>query len=443
MALKKIYDIIPPSVENTITREKEELKEKTEKEKEPELLTKEEIKEGSYLTPLKQGDFKVGKKKNYLFKKIIIIFSFFALLGIIGFLLFDEVEVKIWLKTEPFSIKKEITIDPNVKESDLKNGIFKGQVFEAEKEKTKEFPATGKFLKKQKARGVLTIYNEYSTSSRILIPSRFISADGKLFWSTKTITIPGLKYEKSKIIPGKVDVEVEAAEAGKEYNIGPSSFALPALAGSPLYTAIYAKSFSPMTGGFIGEVSQVTKDDLNKAEAILTQELRNETEDSLVNSVSKDFILIKDTISQEIVKNINSKEAGSEADSFDKELGIKLQVVGFKKADLDEFVKSTLDLNIEKEKNLQEKSLETIYNLKSFDEKSKKVVLTVEINCKTYFKINDKELKKNLLGKSMNELKIFLSNLEGVEKIEIKSWPFLRKRVPDNVNKLNIEFRVD
>jgi len=43
--------------------------------------------------------------------------------------------------------------------------------------------------------------------------------------------------------------------------------------GSPRYTAVYGKSFSSMEGGYVGEASQVTKNDLEKAKDNLYEKL--------------------------------------------------------------------------------------------------------------------------------------------------------------------------
>lgn len=405
---KKFYDIIPSQ-------------DKTRQEENPSLKT-----------PIGKGAV------------FFLIFLVLAV-GVFGLFFFAKIEIEIWPITGLLTLKKEITIDPKAEKSDFEKGIFSAKVFETQKSASREFPATGKFLKKEKARGILTIYNGYSVSSRSLIPSRFISADGKLFWSTKTITIPGATYEKGKLIPGKLEVEVQAAEPGEEYNIEPSTFALPALAGSPLYTAIYAKSFSPMAGGFIGQVSQVTKEDLEKAKNILVGEAENKGREFLRETFPKDFVLAEETISQQILEVNGSMEAGAEAESFNEQVKVKLEGLGFKKSELEEFAREIISLNIEEGKKFQEKSVEINYSLLNLPSTTSlgKVVLGLEIKTKIYSDIDEEGLKKALLGKSLKETKLFLDNLKGIERIEIKSWSFFSKKIPEDIDKVKLRLNID
>lgn len=164
---KKIYDIIPPKKESVI--------EKT--------------------LPLKK------KRSRFFAKSLTFCLVFLVLLGIFGFFFFAKTEIRIWPKGKTLNLEEEIEISTEIESPDFEKAIFPGRFFENETTSSREFSSTGKFLKEEKARGVITVYNEYSTSSRALIPSRFVSADGKLFWSTKKITIPGARYEKGKLVP--------------------------------------------------------------------------------------------------------------------------------------------------------------------------------------------------------------------------------------------------
>ena len=409
---KKFYDIIPP-------------RNKTRQDK----------------TILENPSFKTPTARGAVFFLILLVLA----AGVFGLFFFTKIEIKIWPSTEFLILEKEITIDSEAEKSDIEKGILLAEVFETQKSASGEFPATGKFLKKEKARGILTVYNGFSVSSRSLIPSRFISADGKLFWSTKTVTIPGAKYEKGKLIPGKLEVEVEAAESGEEYNIEPSTFALPALAGSSSYTTIYAKSFSPMAGGFIGQVSQVTKEDLEKAKNILVEEAENKGKEFLRETLPKDFVLAEQTISQQIIEAKGLAEIGAEAELFNEQVKVKLEGLGFKKLELEEFARKIISLNIEEGKKFQEKSIEINYSFLNLPSTTflGKVVLSLEIKAKIYSDIDEEGLKKALLGKSLKETKLFLDNLKGIERIEVKSWPFFSKKIPEDINKVKIRLNVD
>ncbi len=425
---KKFFDIIPPK-KIDFSPGKIKLKKET---KPSRIPSSREI-----LTP--EG----GSFKRIFFKSFVFLLILLVLVGGFGFFFLSKAEIEIWPETDTLSLEETLSVDLEIKEPDFEAKVIPGKTFSDQKSVSQEFSASGKVLKEEKATGIIQVYNEYSTSPRTLVPSRFVSTDGKLFWSLKRITIPGARYEKGKLVPGEIDVEVQAAEAGEDYNIGPSTFALPALAGSPLYTTIYGRSFSPMAGGFKGEISQVLQEDLEQAEKILVEKVRKDSRDFLKRSLPSDFVLLDETISQEIVEANSLVEAGAEVGSFDFQVKVNSEALGFKKSDIENFAKNYISLNTPESKKIQEESLEINYFPESIDLESGKIVLNLEIKAKVYSDIDLTELKKALLGKSREEVKIFLENLTQITKIEIKSWPFLKKKAPENMNKIELKLNLD
>jgi len=373
------------------------------------------------------------KKRSFL--KISLIFVLLlVVLGLIGSLFFSKVEIELKPEKETISLEETIIIDLAVPERD--GSLFPGQVLEDEENGSKEFQASGIAKSEQKARGVITVYNAYSDSSRTLIPSRFVSADGKLFWSTKKVKIPGRTYNGGKVVPGQIDIEVEAAEPGSEYNIEATTFALPALAGTALYTTIYARSFSPMSGGSTGEVAQVLKEDLNQAQISLFEELKNKSKDSFKAMSSQGLVFLPDIVSSEIIEENTSKEADDIADSFSYDMKIKSQTIVFSKSDIDDFVQENLEI----EENKIIKDLNINYSLK--DTENDKLVLDIKVEAVIYEDIDIDSVKKAVAGKPIKEAELFLNNLTGIEKVDIKSW-FLKRNIADDLNKIEAVLRVD
>lgn len=94
-----------------------------------------------------------------------------------------------------------------------------------------------------KAKGFVTLYNETTETQRLIASTRLVSQAGLLFRIDEDVILPLGSTSK----PGEVRVSVSASEIGAQYTIGPSNFSIPGLAGSPLYTQIYARSFGNMT----------------------------------------------------------------------------------------------------------------------------------------------------------------------------------------------------
>ncbi|MBU2544863.1 hypothetical protein KKC65_00195 [Patescibacteria group bacterium] len=418
---KKFFDIIPP---------KEEVTES--------LLT--EKSDSVTLEPVAV----VKEKRHSRFPKALIGVVTIAVLAlIVVFFLPNDVEIKVWPVMRDVAFTETVIIDLNTAEVDLENNIIPGQIVNSEKTGSQEFSSTGTAIKESKAEGTITVYNAYSSSSRSLVVSRFVSADGKLFWSTRKITIPGYHYEGGKLIPGEKEVEVIAAEAGPEYNISATTFALPALAGTALYTTIYAKSFSPMMGGYEGKVGQVTQDDLDNAENILAEKLKSENADQLTKSLEEDFMLPSETIINDISNIKSSQLVGAKVDSFNLEAGIKSTGLAFRKSDIDDFVLANINLNIKQDHVIKEGTLEIEYVLEEVDLETGQMIIRLEVSAKSHADIDLETLKKAIIGKSFKETEIFLNSLPEIDRIELNTGLSLKKTIPEDMSKVEVLLGLD
>lgn len=425
---KKFFDIIPPK------KEKSEIKVRVK-------VTESLLTEKSDSVTL--DSVKVAKKKKYFWKGLISVVIILVLVLIVIFFLPSDVEIKIWPVTESLSFTETIIVDLNTTEVDLENNIIPGQIVNNEKSGSQEFSSTGTATEEIKAGGVIVVYNAYSASSRTLVPSRFVSADGKLFRSTEKITLPGSRYEGGKTIPGEKEVQVTASEAGPEYNIEPTTFALPALAGTALYTTIYAKSFSPMTGGYKGEVSQVTQSDLDNAEKILIERLKLENANQLKESLGEDFMLPSETIIHDTLSAKSSQLVGSKVDSFSLDAKIMSTGLAFKKSDINSFVEANIGPNVKQDHLIKEGTLKIEYILEEVDLETGKMIIQLEISAETYTDINLESLEKVIMGKSTKEAEIFLNNLSEIDRIEIDTGLSLKKIIPEDMDKVKVQLILD
>jgi len=426
---KKIFDIIPPK-ESFFKKE-----EKIEKKEKP-------IEENSISGNLPDSFFSMKKKKRRgVLKPLSVVLFVLFVIMLLGYSIFSKTKIKIWPKTEILTLKETVIIDPTIEKTDFSSKIIPGTIFTDTRTSSKDFQATGKVKKEERARGIIRVYNAYSTSSQVLVANtRFVSADGKLFRSIKREVIAGGRYEKGKFVPGYTDIEVRAAEPGEEYNIGPTTFSIPGFAGTPKYTAFYGKSFAPMKGGFKGEVSQVTQEDIERAKLETGEELKNESKNFLRKTTPQEYVLLDSLIFQETVKENPSVEPGTEADSFSFEAQIRSEGIAFKKSDIEELAEDIIFSNLPPDKKFQEESLRINYSFKKKEEN--KATIEVEIRARIYPKFDFNGLKKALSGKLLGEVKIFLSDQPEIEKVEIKSAPFWKKRVHNNLDKIEIDLKL-
>lgn len=442
---KKIFDIIPPGRQNSSGPIKET--------PEPNADGPANFRAHGRKSP----DFPAEKMRKSRFLRIFVNFLIVLLFILVvwyGATIFyvPNVKVEIWPKIESQSVSKNIIIDSSYKEGDVGLWLISekipGTIVSGKKIGTEIFNSSGKAMKEEKARGIVKIYNAYSGSSQTLVSgTRLVSDGGKLFKTAEKAEVPGRKDEKGKIVPGELDVNVLAGEAGADYNIGPSTFSIPGFVGTPKYTAFYGKSFSAMAGGLKGEVAQVTQADLDRASDALTEKLKKELEGELIAGLPKEFILVPGTILYNITDKKYSANSGDLADSFSLEENITATALVFKAADMNEFAKRAIGGDITKGKNIDEKALSLNYSIATAMANAPEgedftVSLNTDIKFGTYPKFDLSQLEKSLLGKSLKDAKTSLESQPGILKVKINAIPIITRKIPENTEKVELKVNI-
>lgn len=433
----KMIDIVPSVSQAEPFLKKEELKpEPIELEQiEPEAIEPEEIEQ------FFPQDLFVSKVKKINKKKILIAIGAVCIivLAIIGYFNLSKAEIVIKPKTETMQFKTVLNIDKSAAFIDSQANKIPAQLFQVEKEAEREFPATQEKDVKTKAKGVITIYNQYSSAPQTLVKAtRFISDKGLIFRTTQTIVIPGAKIEEGKIIASTIDVQVEAAEVGKDYNIGPSSFTIPGFEGTAKYTGFYGKSSAAMAGGAIGKMKVVSAEDIGGAKDILAVELKGEVESELEKSISSDLKTLKDTTLIEVADSSSSVGADQPAEKFKVKVKVTGKILGFNEKDAISLINSNLENKIAKDKTISPNSIEINYTVTDINLNKGIAKLACDVKEMIASKIDTEEVKKSLIGKNETEVRQYLSSRADIESAKVIFWPFWVKKVPTKESKVKV-----
>jgi len=424
---KKIFDIIPP--------------EKVEKDKKPAVKTfKEKISEQEVVEEIKEKakTIAVGEKIKKKGFKVGLAIVPLLLISLI-FLAFQtsKAEIEIWPKTELITFETKLTIDVNADEIDLSYKIIPAYVLESKKTLYEEFDSTGKILKK--AEGAIRLYNEYSTKSETWLKgTRFVSSEGKLFKSKDRIIVPGAELKDGKLVPRYVDVNVIAAEAGENYNIEPTHFSIYVFRGTPRYTKFYGESLKSMTGG--GDSFQVTEQDLELAEQALVKKTKSASENDLKSNILEGQIFLEDILETEVLEKFSLTKAGDEAEKFSFKVKTESKTLLFEKKDIENYVRRLVSLQYSSNKLLYKESLKIDYTPQTIDFDAGKVMLDLNISVEIYSDISLNMLKKELMGKSLAGIKVFLENQPEIKEVKVEFWPFWVRSVPKDIEKININY---
>jgi len=373
---------------------------------------------------------KSSKRKLFSYKKelgvlfVVFLASLFAI-----FHFSAKVKIEIWPQTSLLSFEETIVADSQILASVSSEKTIPGRIFSTEKELSKAFSSSGKTASEAKASGKITIFNDYHLNQVLVTRTRFLSADGKLFYLTERTEIPAR---------GSREVMVAAAEAGPEYNIKATTFSVPGLLGSSRYTAVYAESYSIMSGGSQGESSQVLESDLELAEKTLSDSLLEEAKKELEALAGSEFLLLKEAIEEEVLKSSSSAEAGQIAKSFDFYFKADYRAMAFKKKESERLAETFVLERISEDEEIKKESLRIEPMVESVDLENGKLFLNLKISAEIMKKINLDDLKKSLSGKSLKESRVFLSSYSEIRKTKLRLFPFWIQTMPQDLEKIII-----
>lgn len=308
-------------------------------------------------------------------------------------------------------------------------------VMKISKDKGIGVPASGESEVSRKANGTIIVYNNATAGSqRLRATTRFETSDGKIYRIQNDITVPGKRLVSGKEEPGSIEVVVYADEPGTDYNIGLSDFTLPGLKGGSLFSDIYARSKTPMAGGFVGMEKSVTETDETKARAELEESLRIELLSEARAQVPDGFVLIDD-LSFFTFEELPQTEASNRSSVMFNLRG-NFEGVMFKEDDL--------ATHISREKAaLSPGDIADILEIDSINfafasasatnpPAGDTLSFTASGSAVILWRTDETALKADLLGRKKNELSTILNNYPNITEANATVRPFWKTSFPSD-----------
>ncbi|MBI3046503.1 MAG: hypothetical protein HYY86_03160 [Candidatus Harrisonbacteria bacterium] len=373
------------------------------------------------------------------FSEFFLAFGSLAILAILvfaGMKVLPRAKVIIAAQTQEWVYNDSVTTDKSASLDIVKMAI-PNQIFSQKKNVSLRFPASGKRQVEKRASGIVSIYNSYSSDPQpLVVQTRFATPDGKLFRLAKGITVPGAKIVEGKIIPSSIEAEVVADKPGPDYNIGPVKLlTIPGFKGTPKYQAFYGELTGNMSGGFVGEVSYPTEDDIKKAKASIQNDLESGIRTALLTQIPKEFKVLDGSSRYKILEQTIDSEADASG-SFGIFSESQMTIIAFKEENLKELLVRRARKDNGEDFEIRTSGLEYGLARADFD----RGLLSFPVNFKAVLarKIDAEALKKAIAGKSELELKAAVFGLPGLKSATISLWPFWVKNVPTNPEKIKI-----
>ena len=378
--------------------------------------------------------------KNFI--GLLLAMIILALLAGASIFVLPKAELHIFRKLELVPFDTAVAVDPVIDTVDFKDNKIPGQILTVRKTEEKLFSSSGEKETEEKAKGLVTVYNELDSTPQPMIPSRFREEKtGKIFWSRKSIIVPGASIKDGKILPGTVEVEIAASEAGGGFNIdcsafSPCRFTIPAWQGTVKYDKLYAVTNAPIKGGSTGRVKIATAEDIAKARENIISSLKSQLANELKEKVPSNLQLLRESLTETIIKESAGIKAGDIANDFSLSVDMELSGVAFNGNDLNQLldfiIKSVVSEDMDALADKREVSFAVSYGA------DKKVLIKINGEESVAWKIDESSIKRDILDKNESDLRQYFNSIKGVESVRVDFWPFWVGKTPSKESKIEI-----
>jgi len=454
---KKVIDIYPP---HTLQEKEEPEKEKPASSQTEEVPVhinrfraeeKEEYYPGEIEEPRNIEEEKAVRRPSLLthrsgrsWLKIGGIIAFALAIYYLGFVAFVRANIFITTKKTTLPFSGVVLADRNVSEVKYSQGVIPANLFVFTESAKNNFISTGKGKDEKKAKGVITIYNNYSVSPQILVATtRFETPDHKIFRLDSRVVVPGASKVNGKLVPDSIDVKVTADKAGEDYNIPAChlpdcKFTIPGFAGTDKFKGFYGVSQNPMEGGSFSAIPMITSEDSKQAEDTIIQTLMKKIGADVKNKVPKNLTVLDGAKSSINITKIDSDASvGDKRKNFTVKGEGEVKVIAFKNSDLKDYIQSQLDTKKEKEYEYYKAPTITFQTVKP-DFAKGTLKLTIQAKQQLRYHLDPQDLKLKVLGKKKNELKTLFQNIPGVKQVDVKIRPFWIRNIPSASSRVNL-----
>lgn len=435
---KRIVDISQPQftfspIETLETPDEIEINQEQTKELNQFLEKSKEIKNKPY--------FQIPKSKPFYSNKIYLFGA--ATIAVLIFLAFNYLpRAKITLISARTDVKAEISfrIDKNIQTYDLAEKKVPGQIVKIDFSKSAEFPVSALKNVKEKAKGKVLMFND-SQSAQSLIPLRLEGPNGKIYWTDSSITI---KPNSS------VEVGITASSPGSEYNLDcskekPCNFVILLWKDKAKGKQIYGRAESDISGGLIGEGKIVTDAQIKQAKESLENTWKKEGVEQLKTKLLSGIKVLDDKAFSFNIKEVKSDvPPGSAADKFNLLIRGEISTVAVKESDVAEFIDKIIQSNISSDKITYPDKMQIFYKDIAINPETGVMDVKSEVVAEIGYKFDSLTIKKEIAGKSPEELKNYLNALKESGKATGQAylWPkYIARTVPQQLERIVVEIK--
>ncbi|UTX51559.1 hypothetical protein KI440_01215 [Candidatus Saccharibacteria bacterium TM7i] len=352
--------------------------------------------------------------------------------------------IVITASTSPQPVSAQVRLGGN-QPTNAESGIVASVMQREEGVVSVDFEATGQKDIGEKASGTISITNCDGPGFTLSSGTPFTASNGKVFYSTSTASVSGLSGSASGCRntgagAGTGSVNVQAASAGESFNIGSSGYTIGGISGD-----IYARG-GAMTGGTTKVVKVVTEEDVERARGQLTDKSADDQKKALTKKFTAGQVVIAESFVADKGEATPTPAVGKEAPNGQAKLSVTtaFSMQAIPKTELEDFLKSYLESKVDNKEN------QKVYatgadkvTFANFQQKNDSASVTITTRGSVGPKIDEQQVKENARGKRFGDIQQGLKSIDGIKDVDVKFSFFWVNKVPNNIDKIKIEFKVN
>lgn len=377
---------------------------------------------------------KVSSKVWWIVAVVLVILCG-AIYGITVF--FDRADISITFKQDPWSYQANFVADKSVSSINPVGNVIPAQIFTSTKNITEAFPASSVSNVSQKAQGVITVYNDYSSSPQELVATtRFVTPSGQIFRLINTITVPGALVANGVITPSSINAPIVADQPGPSYNVGPiPHLTVPGFQNDPgRYAGFYGAIASSTSGGFIGTKAVPTVADIKAAEASTTAILQSGLASGFTTNYPNNFKILDGATTYQVAKLLVNTSTDSNG-NFTVFGQSTMEAIGFDESALKTYLLSLAQTqqssSVFASINLDYSSVQA-----NFTTGQVSFALTAQGELEPAFSPSD--FTNSILGMSIGDARSSILALPDLQNGTISVWPLWLWKIPTDTNKVHV-----
>ncbi|MEI7689655.1 MAG: hypothetical protein WCI79_01665 [Candidatus Saccharibacteria bacterium] len=349
--------------------------------------------------------------------------------------------VIITAKASPAPVSATLKIG-SVDATDITKGTIQTVSKQIKKDVSVEFTPTGKKDLGEKAKGTIDVQNcDNNLSIPIKVGTVFVASSGEHFVNTSAIDIPGFTGSASECRntgkgAGTASIPVEAEQAGAAYNIDAKNYTITGVSGD-----VYS-SGSAMAGGTTKLATVPTAEDIQKASQTLVDLPSDDVRAQLVAQFTNSEIVINESFNIERAAAVSVPAVNTEATGKVKlTSATTYTIMAIAKSEMENYLNTVLAKQVGQNQRIYDNGVDHI-KMSGYLRNDSGQSINISTIGQIGPKIDEAAIKEQIKGKRYGDVQSIISGVQGVVSVDTKFPYFWINTVPNEINKIDIQFRI-